>query len=497
MKSQVLHRSMLSGWLMFSAAAVFFHGAAFAQTESPSVDTVAFTVQTYDGLELPAQVIRPAGPTSKMILFINGATPYDEKGNQWAGWDENGRLLKFKQDFYARFLDIMPAKGYGVATLAKRSFVYSHNLPRPNLDELALDLHSFVIQLQERELLGNIGDLVIVGYSEGSIVATKVLGLLKKQPAACVLLGSGSLAFDYRNQTWDQWFMVDILRRDKGCTDEQIKKEYSEWSTMMNDLLTIDEETWENQWRKHPPFGFGLAPWESYYVDRELIFYNPTPNLLEANVPVLICIGQNDTAMPMVLARRTYDNLLKRGFQKAVFRVIDGEVHQYKKYDVFAVIDSWLESGGKTADFTLGPEDSVNLEKYAKLGDIKDSIAELSWEGGEPEKALACFRKARDGGLQDPNQWFNLGVKLFANGGYDQSLYSFSQASDTSFDVCFASMVWMGHLNDLLHRREEALTWYEKGLEHYLFPITHSQWNLTIDRTWIEERLKNPFIGVK
>ena len=146
MKSQVLHRSKLFSWLMLSALMAFSQDAAFAQNESFSPDTVAFTVKTYDGLELPAQVIKSGKPAAKMILFINGSTPYDEKGNQWAGWDENGKLLKFKQDFYAKFLDIMSAKGYDVATLAKRSFVHSHNLPRPNLDELALDIRSFVME---------------------------------------------------------------------------------------------------------------------------------------------------------------------------------------------------------------------------------------------------------------------------------------------------------------------------------------------------------------
>ena len=497
MRNQVLYRLKPIFWLLLSTIAIFTRDISFAQTGSPSNDTIAFTVSTYDGLSLPAQVIRSGETAAKMILFINGATPYDEKGNQWAGWDESGKLLKCRQDFFARFLDIMPAKGYDVATLAKRSFIYSHNLPRPNLDELALDINSFVIELQKRELLRSIEDLVIVGYSEGSEVATKVLGLMKKQPSACILLGSGSFAFDYKGQSWEEWYSVDIYRRDKGWSDEQIKKEYEEWSSFVNDILTIDEDTWETQWKKEGPFGFGVAPWESYYIDREVAFYDPIPNMLEANVPILICIGENDTAMPMALARRTYDNMLKRNSDKTFFRVIDAESHQYAKYDVFAIIDTWLKSGFKSTDFTLGPEDSVRLEKYATLRKIKGSIDRLSWSGGEPEKALECFQEAKDGNLQDLNQWFSLGVKLFANDHYDQALYSFSLAADTSFDVCFLPMVWMGHIDDLLHRREEAMEWYKKGLEHYLFPVSHSQWNLTIDREWIEERMRTPFTGVK
>jgi hypothetical protein len=47
----------------------------------------------------------------------------------------------------------------------------------------------------------------------------------------------------------------------------------------------------------------------------------------------------------MVLAERTYKHLLKQGFNKATFIVIEGEVHQYKKEDAFAIIDQWIESG--------------------------------------------------------------------------------------------------------------------------------------------------------
>ena len=389
MQCRIFYHSKLISWLTLWMFMALAQVPAFAQQEYSSPDTITFVVKTYDGLELPAQVLKSKKPAARMILFLNGSTPYDEKGNQWGAWDENGKLLESRHDFYVRFFDVMSGKGYDIATLAKRSFVYSHNLPRPNLDEYALDIQSFVMELQKREILGDIGKLVIVGYSEGSLVATKVLGLLKNQPFACILLGSGSCAFDYENQTWEEWFMTDVYRRLKGISDEELKKEFDEWRTMMNKIPTIDEDTWENQWKKQG----GPAPWESYYVDRELRYYDPAPNLLEANIPVLICIGENDTAMPMVLARRTYDSLLKSGFQKASFRMIEGETHQYEKYDVFAIIDTWLSSDGKSTDFVLAPEDSTKLGKISALDEIKNSISELSWEGGQPEKALECSAK--------------------------------------------------------------------------------------------------------
>ena len=70
-------------------------------------DTLTLTVKTYDGLELPAQVIKSNKQDKKMILFINGSTPYDEKGNLGAFWTDEGKIVRERHDFYVRFLDIM------------------------------------------------------------------------------------------------------------------------------------------------------------------------------------------------------------------------------------------------------------------------------------------------------------------------------------------------------------------------------------------------------
>jgi pimeloyl-ACP methyl ester carboxylesterase len=481
-------------WLIILMCVFFIQGIAHAQNYEP---TKKFNVNTFDDLSLPAQIIEPRTASDKIIVLINGSTPYDEKGHQAALWNNKGEPLLEKQDFYQRFLEVMSLKGYILATMAKRSFVYPEKRPRSSLNDLALDIVFFIKKLEDINILSENKQLILVGYSEGSTVATKVLGLLKKQPAACVLLGSASLAFNYETQSWEEWFMTEVYRKLKGFSDDELQKEFEEFSTIMTDMLTIDEDTFENEMKKTKPFGFGFAPWESFYIDREVIFYDPTANILVSNIPVLICIGENDSAMPMVLAKRTYNNLLKNGYQKATFRVIEKEVHQYKKYDVFAIIDTWLDSGGKTTEFVLDEEDKQYIAKNALINEISSSISSLPWEGGETDKTLDCFRKAKEAHFEEPQSWFKLGMVLFANGDYNESIYSFSQAIDPSFPIHYASMVWIGHINDLLNNRKEAVSWYKKGLEHYIgVPVQHDQWGMKLDEAWIKERLKTPFTGI-
>jgi tetratricopeptide (TPR) repeat protein len=466
---------------------------------SGSQDNIAthFTVRTFDGSELPAQVIPASAPFKKLLIFIQGSTPYDQFGNEGPGLDENGAIIKQKNDFYNRFMEVMPAKGYALAMMAKRSFIYPQRIPRPTLDELALDIRYFIEALKKEKVLLSEDDLVIVGYSEGSTVATKVLGLLKNQPSACVLLGSACLAYNYKRDSWQDWYRTDLYRRKKNWTDEQLEKEFNETKSMVSDLLGMDEQTFEKEYKHSKPYGFGFAPWESYHIDKEVNFYDPTANVLAANTSVLICIGDNDMSMPLAKARTTYQNLLDNGFEKATLRVIKDEVHQYKKYDVFAIINAWLESAGTNTDYVLTARDQVFINKYTQKDKIGEMINSLPWGGGQPEKALESFSMAKNAQYNEAYPWYKLGLVLFPDGYYEQALYAFSQALDTSFVIHFAAMVWVGHIKDLQNQRAQAIEWYNKALQAYPgFPVQHDNWHMKIDRAWIDARLQTPFTGI-
>lgn len=476
---------------------IFFTNNVIGQHFMESCDTLKLKVKTYDHLELPAQVINKCSYNKKMILFINGSTPYDEKGNLGARWDDKGKIIPEKHDFYIRFLDIMSNKGYSVASLAKRSFIYPTKIPRPNFTDLALDIKFYIDQLKRTGLLKDEKDLVIVGYSEGSIVATKVLSILKKQPYACILLGSASLVCDCNNQSIEDFYMTDVMRRLKSWTDEQIKIELGQICQIQKDLINMDEEKFENEYKNSNPYGFGFAMWESLYIDRESAFYDPVPNLLYANIPVLICSGEDDVSMPMILAEKTYERSKNSGLT-ITFRTIEKETHQYTKYDVFAIMDSWLYNEGQSTDFILNKSDSLIIEKYEKANELINEISDIPYGGGYPEQILTCYQKATENNLTEANTWYILGLKLFADSYNDEAYNSFSKAADSTFAGYFASLVWMGHLKDLENQRKEAVALYQKALKAYPgYPVQHDNWNIVIDKTWVEERLKVPFKGVK
>lgn len=446
-------------------------------------ETIGLSFLTYDSLEIPAQLIRAPG-SSKTLLFINGSTPYDEKGNIGPAVLPDGTVLKSPHDFSVRFIRIMWAKGYDVASMAKRSFV-DPGLPRPTLDQLASDAYSYIKELERRGLLQ---ELVIVGYSEGSIIASKVLSLMDDKASACILLGSGSLHFDYFKGTWEEWYKVDILRKD-GFTDEQIREEYAAWSDIMRKLTTMDEETFEKEFKDSKTHGFGFSQWESFYIDRDLQFYNPIDNIVNSGVPVLIVIGEYDRAMPLAKARSTFEALLDAGHEVQM-HVIDKEVHSYEKYDLFLVMHSWLKGN---ISLVADKVDSSLIERHNQVAAINVAINNMPWSG-KVDSLETVYQRAVDIGYDHAEQWFKLGMVLYSNKMYDLSLEAFRMSADPDFVIYYAPLVWQGHIHDLLGNRDQALSFYRQGLENYPgFPTSHDNLGILLDEEWIKQRLEEPY----
>ena len=126
-----------------------------AQTSKDIQAVKTFVVKTYDNLQLPAQVIMPTKDSKAMLLFINGSTPYDEKGNIGATWNnDDGKMLAERHDFYTRFLEIMPSKGYKVATMAKRSFCLSSEAAPPQFKRVSTGCSDAHRGVEKRESIG-------------------------------------------------------------------------------------------------------------------------------------------------------------------------------------------------------------------------------------------------------------------------------------------------------------------------------------------------------
>jgi tetratricopeptide (TPR) repeat protein len=101
--------------------------------------------------------------------------------------------------------------------------------------------------------------------------------------------------------------------------------------------------------------------------------------------------------------------------------------------------------------------------------------------------------------VKDPALLRKLGLTLVDARLYQEALAAFERLilvnQDSTSAWYFGGRVWRGILNDLLGHREVALESYGQALAVPGHPrLQHTQFDLVLDRAWVEERLKTPFV---
>lgn len=155
---------------------------------------------------------------------------------------------------------------------------------------------------------------------------------------------------------------------------------------------------------------------------------------------------------------------------------------------------AWIEERLKTP---FVPGGKARVPEHPTAAQLLDIVDGLGWQK-EGETPLAVYRKAAGLSIRDSGFWFKLGLLLFDGGDNREALAAFDKtaALEKTGVTAFAARVWQGHMNDLLGNRAAALDSYKEALK--IDPgmsMEHSQWGMTIDRAWVEDRLAAPFSG--
>lgn len=137
------------------------------------------------------------------------------------------------------------------------------------------------------------------------------------------------------------------------------------------------------------------------------------------------------------------------------------------------------------------PPPEIDAARLARI------VEDLPWTGAGL-RSLRLYRRAVELGVDAYRVWLKLGLTSFDGGHYEEALDAFGRTVTLARDVdptwYFGGLVWCGMVNDLLGRRDVALERYRQALEVEGDHVTqHSQFNLRIDRAWVEQRLQTPF----
>jgi tetratricopeptide (TPR) repeat protein len=146
-------------------------------------------------------------------------------------------------------------------------------------------------------------------------------------------------------------------------------------------------------------------------------------------------------------------------------------------------------------EVVIEPDATVALAHglYPPQRELTAWVGRMPWTG-TPRAALEAYREARELKIDDTDTWAKLGMLLYDAQNYLEALEAMTEAARSDSSWRFAALVWQGHLLDLLGRRTEAVMRYQEALKIPGSPsMEHSQYNLIIDKQWVQERLKTPF----
>lgn len=145
------------------------------------------------------------------------------------------------------------------------------------------------------------------------------------------------------------------------------------------------------------------------------------------------------------------------------------------------------------------PPSACDKSRFEWAPDVAFEIFDLPWTGAG-ERARELFARADNLPSECYRVWFKLGLALYDGGHYDEAMVALGRVGMPEMRIFlmypFAARVWLGHINDLLGHREEALARYRQALDLDIGTtgVRHDQYDITINREWVEERLKTPFV---
>lgn len=154
--------------------------------------------------------------------------------------------------------------------------------------------------------------------------------------------------------------------------------------------------------------------------------------------------------------------------------------------------EQWLKSDGRI-QFTPGAKPhAVPAEWICKIG----------W-GRKSNQAIASrYRSEWLEQITSPTAWYKIGFALYDARRYDEALGAFRRMQETTDDDPYnqtIAMIWQGHMLDLLGRRNEAISIYQKVADAgSTSRVTQSQYGLDYSfGSYARERTNTPFARVE
>ena len=177
----------------------------------------------------------------------------------------------------------------------------------------------------------------------------------------------------------------------------------------------------------------------------------------------------------------------KEGYVHPVYMCYPGTFIRKDTYGVIYHDGKWYVAG------TVGDPYRTDVLQFSP----ELSLEEIPWNNAGKE-ALDRYRKYAAMNLESPTLWMDLGLKLVGGEYWIEAMDAFSRSEALSGDdpSRVTTVVWQGHIYDVQGERDKALAKYKEALQMVMgdYSMRHDQWGIVINREWIENRMKDPFV---
>jgi len=154
--------------------------------------------------------------------------------------------------------------------------------------------------------------------------------------------------------------------------------------------------------------------------------------------------------------------------------------------------EQWFKSGGHI-QFT---PDAKSLALLAKW------IDGLGWGRKSNREIASRYTREWRSQITSPTAWLKVGFALYDAERYEEALTAFARMQETAHGNQHEevkALIWQGHMLDLLGRRSEAVTIYQRVADMGLTSGTiHAQYGLDYSfSSYARERISTPFTRVE
>ena len=143
----------------------------------------------------------------------------------------------------------------------------------------------------------------------------------------------------------------------------------------------------------------------------------------------------------------------------------------------------------------IAPLTQIDIENQFKNKGLIENInnAVGSYSSKDFIKVASYFQDAQVNNLRDAEAWHLLGIALYDGKQYEKSIIAFENLSKFSEKHKGLAFIWLGHLNDLMGHRIEALKYYNDALEENIISQQYGQFGMQMSPLYVRQFLNKPY----